>query len=96
VGAADDTQTPGDRDWSSLERQKGKHGLLLMIHILWYWITPETFEEGRLYNLFVPLKNFTGKLNFQEAPAPSEVFYLRDNCLLILFSPLVSYVCPSL
>ncbi len=33
VGAADDTQ--GDRNWSSSGRQKDKHGLLVVIHILW-------------------------------------------------------------
>ncbi len=37
-GAADDTQ--GDRNWSSLGRQKEKRGLLVIIHILWRYATP--------------------------------------------------------
>jgi hypothetical protein len=33
VGSCRDTQ--GDRNWSSLGRQKDKRGLLVIIHILW-------------------------------------------------------------
>jgi hypothetical protein len=46
-GGGENTQ--GERIWSSLGRQKVKCGLLLIIHILWWWEMAKGDEgEGSL------------------------------------------------